>query len=139
MYLVDTNVWLERLLSQERSDEVGRFLAHVPGHELLISDFCLHSIGVILDRLDRIGALRSFVDDLFVQGGVRLVSVPPESMGALIDVMGRFRLDFDDAYQYVAAAESGALVVSFDHDFDRTSLGRLEPSQALSSMEHPSS
>jgi len=34
MYLVDTNVWLERLLSQERSDEVGQFLAHVPGHEL---------------------------------------------------------------------------------------------------------
>lgn len=26
MYLVDTNVWLERLLDQARSDEVGQFL-----------------------------------------------------------------------------------------------------------------
>lgn len=26
MYLVDTNIWLERLLDQERSAEVGRFL-----------------------------------------------------------------------------------------------------------------
>lgn len=30
MYLVDTNIWLERLLDQERSDEVARFLDHVP-------------------------------------------------------------------------------------------------------------
>lgn len=27
MYLVDTNIWLERLLDQERSAEVGRFLS----------------------------------------------------------------------------------------------------------------
>ncbi|HUW15350.1 MAG TPA: PIN domain-containing protein [Anaerolineae bacterium] len=139
MYLVDTNVWLERLLSQERSDEVGSFLARAPGHELLITDFYLHSIGVILDRLDRIEALRRFVDDLFVRGGVRLVSVSPESMGALIDEMDRSQLDFDDAYQYVAAAEAGALIVSFDHDFDRTSLGRLEPNQALASMARSAS
>ena len=32
MYLVDTNVWLERLLDQERSSEVGQFLASVPGN-----------------------------------------------------------------------------------------------------------
>jgi hypothetical protein len=25
MYLVDTNIWLERLLDQERSEEVGQF------------------------------------------------------------------------------------------------------------------
>ena len=30
MYLVDANVWLERLLDQARSDEVGHFLDHVP-------------------------------------------------------------------------------------------------------------
>ena len=34
MYLIDTNVWLERLLSQERSDEVGTFLAGMPGQVL---------------------------------------------------------------------------------------------------------
>lgn len=26
MYLVDTNVWLERLLNQTRSDDVAKFL-----------------------------------------------------------------------------------------------------------------
>lgn len=51
MYLVDTNIWLERLLDQEKSEEVGRFLAKTPTNRLIISDFSLHSIGVILDRL----------------------------------------------------------------------------------------
>lgn len=36
MYLVDTNIWLERLLGQANSDEVGAFLDHVPSNELRI-------------------------------------------------------------------------------------------------------
>ena len=53
MYLVDTNIWLERLLDQAKSEEVGRFLSDTPPNQLIISDFSLHSIGVILDRLDK--------------------------------------------------------------------------------------
>ena len=45
MYLVDTNVWLERLLDQTRSAEVGQFLGAIASDELLMSDFTLHSIG----------------------------------------------------------------------------------------------
>ena len=30
MYLVDTNIWLERLLEQERSEEVAKFLNSIP-------------------------------------------------------------------------------------------------------------
>ena len=51
MYLVDTNIWLERLLDQERSAEVGQFLAQTSTNQLLMTDFTLHSIEVILDRL----------------------------------------------------------------------------------------
>jgi predicted nucleic acid-binding protein len=53
MYLVDTNVWLERILDQAQSNEVGRFLSHVPSEHLAITDFALHSIGVVLTRLNR--------------------------------------------------------------------------------------
>jgi hypothetical protein len=45
MYLVDTNVWLERLLDQERSEEVGNFLNHTPSDLLSITDFAFHSRG----------------------------------------------------------------------------------------------
>jgi hypothetical protein len=39
MYLVDTNIWLERLLEQDRSEEVERFLDQVPSDQLLMTDF----------------------------------------------------------------------------------------------------
>ena len=43
MYLVDTNIWLERLLEQARAEEVGRFLAQIPSDQLFITDFSFHS------------------------------------------------------------------------------------------------
>lgn len=30
MYLIDTNIWLERLLGQAKSDEVGQFFERTP-------------------------------------------------------------------------------------------------------------
>jgi predicted nucleic acid-binding protein len=138
MYLVDTNVWLERLLDQERSEDVGRFLAAAPTDQLIISDFTLHSIGVILSRLKRHAVLQQFVDDVLLNGFVGLVSVRPDAMRRLVAAMEQFNLDFDDAYQYVAAEQTGAIVVSFDADFDRTELGRRTPSQVLAALQHPS-
>lgn len=127
MYLVDTNIWLERLLDQAKSEEVGRFLSDTPPNQLIISDFSLHSIGVILDRLDKQAVFAEFVDDVLIQGGVALRNVPPDLMRRLVDVIDAFKLDFDDAYQYVVAERTQATIVSFDKDFDRTSLGRKSP------------
>ncbi|AKV66251.1 hypothetical protein VL20_1064 [Microcystis panniformis FACHB-1757] len=45
--------------------------------------------------------------------------------------MALFRLDFDDAYQYVAAELEKATIVSFDQDFDKTEQRRLTPMQVL--------
>src|SRR5437660_6240164 len=98
MYLVDTNIWLERLLDQARSEEVRQFLAQTPTDQLLISDFTLHSIGVILSRLGQRAVLPQFVDDVFGNGEVRLVTVPPEAMRGVVAAMDQFNLDFDDAY-----------------------------------------
>lgn len=103
MYLVDTNIWLERLLEQERSEEVARFLATTPSDDLSITDFALHSIGVVLTRLDHTEALLRFVQDIFIDGDVVLVSLVPDDTNRLVEVMEEFSLDFDDSYQYVAA------------------------------------
>lgn len=40
-----------------------------------MSDFTLHSIGIILNRLGQRTVLLQLVNDVFVQGGVTLVSV----------------------------------------------------------------
>jgi len=131
MYLVDTNIWLERLLAQAKSDEVRDFLDRVPASELFITDFAFHSICVVLTRLKQETTLRKFVEDVFVDGAITLVSVPPGETGSLIAAMSTFNLDFDDAYQYVAAEKQGLVLVSFDRDFNRTTRGKKTPAEIL--------
>jgi len=43
-YLIDTNIWLELLLKQEKAEEVSIFLDKIATEEITISDFALHSI-----------------------------------------------------------------------------------------------
>ncbi len=50
-----------------------------------------------------------------------------KDMEAVISMAQKFSLDFDDAYQYVAAEQYGLTIVSFDSDFDRTEKGRTTP------------
>ena len=127
MYLVDTNVWLERLLDQEKSEEVGHFLGHVPSEQLFLTDFAFHSIGVVLRRLNRTDTLLQFIRDAFVEGAVSLIHLEPGDMEAVVNAAQQFNLDFDDAYQYAAAEQYGLALVSFDTDFDRTEKGRKTP------------
>ncbi len=136
MYLVDTNVWLERLLDQAKSEEVGQFLDHFPSDRLAITDFAFHSIGVALSRLEQKGTLLRFVQDVFVDGGVDLVRLGPEDTQQLLGAMEQFNLDFDDAYQYTAAEKHGLILVSLDSDFDRTERGRKTPVEALDTIRH---
>ena len=110
-------------------------MGRIPTEQLLISDFGLHSIGIVLFRLDRHSVFLNFVDDLFVNGGVSLVSVQPEAMHRVVEATDRFSLDFDDAYQYVAAGLSAAEMVSFDSDFDRTDSRRWTPGDVLSETD----
>jgi predicted nucleic acid-binding protein len=134
MYLIDTNIWLERLLDQDRSDEVQRLLAALPSRHLALSHFSLHSISIVLGRYRRPDALMQFIDDLFITGDVHLVTVPPEWFGRIVDAMTSHHLDFDDAYQYVATRLIGGELVSFDADFDRSDLRRLTPATVLARL-----
>ena len=96
-----------------------------------MTDFTLHSIGVICNRLKQSDVFVKFVDDVLIDTGVVLVSIPANKMNRVVEIMDRFRLDFDDAYQYVAAEIEDATIVSFDKDFDKTEQGRLTPMQVL--------
>ncbi len=52
-------------------------------------------------------------------------------MERLVAVIDHFELDFDDAYQYVAAEMYDLELVSFDGDFDRTERGRITPGEIV--------
>ncbi|MCT7951612.1 PIN domain-containing protein [Ancylothrix sp. C2] len=128
MFLVDTNVFLEVLLQQQRADEAQRFLLNAPVGSIHITDFRLYSIGILLVRRNLGDVFELFVEDM---AAMRLVRLNLEELASLGETARNLNLDFDDAYQYVLAQRRGLRLVSFDADFDRTPLGRVTPAQAL--------
>ena len=130
-YLVDTNIWLELLLNQQKAEVVVRFLKILPTTEIALSEFSLCSIGLILTRLDKPDVWRDFVTDVLEQGALRRIALDPAGLREMMVVRQQFRLDFDDAYQYVAAQQHSLVLVSFDTDFDKTFLGRKSPEDIL--------
>ena len=131
MYLVDTNVWLEPLLQQERAEEAVQFLTQTPTENLFITDFSFYSIGILLTRRNRPNILLDFVQDVFTNGAVVLLRLEPQEMPNLVVAINQFNLDFDDAYQYVAAQRNNLVIVSFDNDFNRTPEGRRTPAEII--------
>ena len=129
--LADTNIFIEVLLNQASAADARIFLENRKGHELHISDFALHSIGLLLFRHKQYQVFGQFLQDVIGRAGISIVSLDAMEMDAIVNVAAKFNLDFDDAYQYCSAQKHGLRIVSFDADFDRTPEGRLLPSVAL--------
>lgn len=137
MFLVDTNVWLELLLEQEKANEARSFLQRVPANQLAITEFSLYSMAIILCQLGKETVLTDFLSDTF-GAGVSRILLNPHDFPRILDARRRFDLDFDDAYQHAAAQKHDLETVSFDRDFDRTTRGRLTPAQAAARLDtHP--
>lgn len=129
--LLDTNIFLEIILEQEKAAEAKALLTRSREHEFFITDYSLHSIGLLLFRRKAHDAFRRFLADMIMNVGTEIISLPPESMESLITAALNFNLDFDDAYQYTAAERHDLTLVSFDGDFDHTERGRSAPAQIL--------
>jgi len=50
MYLIDTNVWLELLLKQDKYIDVQQLFEKIEASYLAISEFSIYSIGIILTK-----------------------------------------------------------------------------------------
>ncbi|MCX6842443.1 MAG: PIN domain-containing protein [candidate division WOR-3 bacterium] len=130
-YQLDTNILLEFLLDQERADDVERFLRVVPQELLFVTEFSVHSIGVLLLRRKLHAGFIRFVEDILITGAITIVRLEVEDLPAVSRTAERKGLSFDDAYQYVAAEKHNLTLVSFDSDFDRTDHGRKTPADIL--------
>ena len=129
--LIDTNIVLEVMLEQARAEEARALLTRTGEHELFISDYSLHSIGLLLFRRKQLQVFRQFLNDMVFHAGLMVAYLPVEDMVSVIEAAQRFNLDFDDAYQYAAAERYGLTIVSFDADFDRTERGRKTAREIL--------
>ena len=78
-----------------------------------------------------LNAYASFLADMSIGADLTVISIPIQTLGRVADAATVHRLDFDDAYQYVAAELNNLALVSLDADFDRTPRGRLTPAAAL--------
>jgi predicted nucleic acid-binding protein len=116
MHVLDTNIFLEILLTQEKREICKRFLDANVGN-LHVSDFSLHSIGVILFRNNKEGIFKKFVEDVIPK--VKIIGLSKESYKDLPEIKKKFDLDFDDAYQYKVVKDHNLEIVTMDNDFEK--------------------
>jgi predicted nucleic acid-binding protein len=115
-YLVDTNIFLEILLNQAGRKKCEAFLQGEKG-AAWISDFTLHSIGVLLFRQKRPELFDRFAADTLPQ--FTILSLSEAGYSELTDANTRYALDFDDAYQFSVARENNLAIATQDKDFQR--------------------
>jgi predicted nucleic acid-binding protein len=128
-YLVDTNIWLERLLDQDKSEIVAKFLDTIPLENLFISDFASHSIGVILSRLNKLDVLENFTKDLFLNGQIKQLSLSAIDTLDVVSNIRKYKLDFDDAYQLTISQKYELTIVTFDKDFNAKGVMKISPEE----------
>lgn len=114
MFLVDTTIFLEVLLTQDKEEDCKKFLDKNIGN-LHMTDFSLHSIGVITFRYNKEDLFGKFVEDVLPT--TMLLSLPMEFYGGIVGSKKDLNLDFDDAYQYCVARYYGLKIVTMDKDF----------------------
>lgn len=94
----------------------------------------MHSISLALIRRNQSEVLREFVEDLFVDTNITVLSFPFDELQIVIETMQGQGLDYNDACQYALAERYDLRLVSFDADFEHTERGRQTPNQVLNNL-----
>jgi predicted nucleic acid-binding protein len=130
MLLVDTNIFLEVLLLQDKKDQCENFLNQLKkGRKIgVITDFSIHSIIVIMNSLDRLKELRTFLLSLTAYKGLKVYRTSFTDEINAVDIALTQKLDMDDALQYsTARALKVEAIISFDRHFNNLDIPRKEP------------
>ena len=138
MILIDTNVFLESALAQERAAECKALLDEVSkgNLEATVTHFTLHAICAVLDDANKVAEfLRSVESSIGFH--VYETSISEEISVAIL--ASDIRRDFDDALQLFVARKVGATsIVSFDKHFNKLEIPKREPSWILEQMRRES-
>jgi predicted nucleic acid-binding protein len=88
--LIDTNIFLEVLLAQSRVTDAQDLLSKTEEHEFFMSDYTLHSIGLLFFRRKQHDVFRRFLADMFSIAGIRMISLLPRYMEDVIQTALKF-------------------------------------------------
>ncbi len=130
--LIDTNIFLEVFLNQDRADDCAGFLEKVDLGELqcIVTDFTIHSLAVVLERAGQRDSLARVFASLSAFQGLTMLHASLREHSDIALLATQIGLDFDDAYQAYFAQRSNMPVISFDRHFDRVA-ERREPADFL--------
>lgn len=113
-FLIDTNIFLDIFLNQQKNQICMEFLEN-HHNSLFISDFSLHSIGIILTHADKTELFKVFMNDIL--DTIPILKMPDIKYLDIVDVINDSKLDFDDSYQYLIAKNNELSLVTIDKDF----------------------
>jgi predicted nucleic acid-binding protein len=80
-----------------------------------ISDFTLHSIGVILFKQKEEKLFLKFISDTLSK--IPLISLPKNKYRNITNITKKYKFDFDDSYHYSVCKYFGWKLVTMDFDF----------------------
>lgn len=115
-FLFDTNIFLEILLDQEKKEDCKKLLNDNIGN-IYLSDFSLHSIGVILLKKKKLKIFDEFLRDILPHSTI--LTLPKEKYSESTSFASKYKMDFDDTYQSLIAIEFEIGIKTMDTDFRR--------------------
>jgi len=139
MYLIDTNIFLEVLLSRNRKKDCKKLLALVRDSKItgVVTDFTIYSIMILMANLNKLDKLKRFLLSLTAYKGLYIYSTSLTDKINAVQITKEQKLDIDDAIQYSAALSVNAkAIVSFDKDFNGLRIPRKEPAEILHELKY---
>ena len=124
--MVDANVFLELLYKRDRWRECRDFLNKVKAGAIKshVLHFTLHGISAIFGDPKLVSR---FLSEIATWRGLTVIDLSIDEEVVASELANSAGLDFDDGLQYYYAKKAGLQIVSFDRDFDKTDVKRVEP------------
>jgi predicted nucleic acid-binding protein len=85
--------------------------------KISISDFSLHSIGVILYRYKKKEIFKEFIQDILSE--IKILNLPSQEYAIFTNTTQLPNLDFDNLYQYSIAKYYDLEIVTMNSDFKK--------------------
>ena len=94
--LIDTNIFLEVLLEQVQANDAQALLATVEAHEFFISDFSLHSIGLLLFRRKQFPVFRDFLEDVVSHARMTVILLSASDLESVVQSAQKHNLIWEN-------------------------------------------
>ncbi len=114
--LVDSNIFIEILLRQKKEKECSQFV-YDNFETICISQFALNSVALICFRNKKYFLFNHFLTD--IASHIPVLTLTISDLLQIDFIISHYGLDYDDAYQYIAAKSNNLEITTLDADFKK--------------------